>query len=102
MIYPTKENSTDQNMNIQRTCFGHSGLGGSIALCDTCTTTGDIFSIAITTNRLVFDSKPTRKLMRVLYKDVLKMSAPLQFADEIESKENFNGQKEVKVLTEVQ
>ena len=103
MIYPTEEDSSNDDMSLrQRICFGHGGLGGSIALCDACSTTGDVVSIAITTNRLVFDSEPTRELIRVVYKDVLKMQAPLQFADNIENKESINVQKQTKMRMEVQ
>ena len=88
MIYPIEEGQIVGNDNPTRTCFGHSGLGGSIALCDACATTGDIISIAITTNRLVLDSKPTRKILRAVYKDVLRIPAPLPFIEKDGNKEN--------------
>ena len=100
MMYPTAEDQSGgiTSSSQQRTCFGHSGLGGSIALCDISNTTGDVISLAITTNRLVFDSKPTRKILRSVYRNVLKIPVPLQFSEGMEEKKETDIKKRAEDL----
>ena len=72
MLFP-KDSCGTNNDNV----FGHSGLGGSVALCDV--SSGDTISIAITTNRLSFDAAPTRRIMRQIYKE-LELDPPIAFS----------------------
>ena len=74
MLYP-RESSGPNKIKA----FGHSGLGGSIALCDI--SSGDTISIAITTNRLSFDSVSTKKIIREIYKEI-KIDPPYAFLKE--------------------
>lgn len=62
-------------------CFGHSGVGGSIALTRINKKTGDNIQIAITLNRLSFDANVTRKIIRVI-NNKLKLKSPDQFLKE--------------------
>lgn len=71
MVYSEQDDSSDI------TAFGHSGLGGSIGMCDI-QTNGDVYAIAITTNRLSFDAIATRKILRCIYKD-LGLKTPTAF-----------------------
>ena len=61
--------------------FGHSGLGGSIALCQHDLNSGETLSIAITTNRLTFDPTCTRQILRQIF-NALKRPVPSAFVRE--------------------
>jgi len=61
--------------------FGHSGLGGSVGLCRVDTGTGDVLSVAVTLNRLSFDSKLTRQLVRHVF-GALELAVPAQLEKE--------------------
>ena len=58
--------------------FGHSGLGGSVALVRFDPSTGDSLSIALTLNRMSFDSALTRRVMRTVFEQV-KLPVPTAF-----------------------
>jgi hypothetical protein len=47
--------------------FGHSGLGGSIAVCRRNVTTGETIAVAVTLNRLQLDAKTTRAIVRTVF-----------------------------------
>jgi len=74
-IFKISETNNDQ------VCFGHNGLGGSIALTRINKKNGDNIQIAITLNRLSFDAKVTRKIIRVIH-NKLKLQTPDQFLKE--------------------
>jgi aarF domain-containing kinase len=59
--------------------FGHSGLGGSTALCRVAPETGDCISVAITVNRLAADSALTRRVVRHAF---IALSLPVPSAFE--------------------
>jgi len=59
--------------------FGHSGLGGSTALCRC--ENGDVLSVAVTLNRLSFDSSLTRRVVRQAFTE-LQLPVPAAFAKE--------------------
>ena len=59
--------------------FGHSGLGGATALCHCDTATGATVCVAVTLNRLTFDSKLTRRVVRHAFMQ-LKLPVPPAFA----------------------
>jgi CubicO group peptidase (beta-lactamase class C family) len=59
--------------------FGHSGLGGATALCHCDTETGASVCVAVTLNRLTFDSKLTRRVVRHIFTE-LKLPVPPAFA----------------------
>ena len=61
--------------------FGHSGLGGATALCHSDTNTGASVCVAVTLNRLTFDSKLTRGVVRHVFTQ-LKLPVPPAFADD--------------------
>jgi len=46
--------------------FGHSGLGGSIAVCRRNVVTGETIAVAVTLNRLQLDAKTTRLIIRTV------------------------------------
>ena len=58
--------------------FGHSGLGGSVALVSCDIMTGRRVSLAVTVNRLSMDSAATRRIVRHIYSQ-LNMPVPLAF-----------------------
>ena len=53
-----------------RMVFGHSGLGGSVGLCCKDLESGDQISIAVTLNRLSFDAKQTRQIVRTVFAEL--------------------------------
>lgn len=58
--------------------FGHSGLGGSVGLCCKDLESGDQISIAVTLNRLSFDAKRTRQIVRTVFAE-LGLPVPVAF-----------------------
>jgi CubicO group peptidase (beta-lactamase class C family) len=58
MLYDEDQNSIT---------FGHSGLGGSIAVCRRNVATGETIAVAVTLNRLQLDAKTTRLILRTVF-----------------------------------
>ena len=62
-------------------CFGHGGLGGSVALALHNLATGETLAVAVTLNRLQFDAKTTRSIVRTVFSQ-LGLRVPPAFAKE--------------------
>jgi CubicO group peptidase (beta-lactamase class C family) len=60
--------------------YGHSGLGGSVALVRKDLVTGDTLTIAITVNRLQFNAQRSRQIVRHVFR-TLGLPIPSTFAD---------------------
>ena len=70
-VYPREEGDSEMP------CFGHGGVGGSIAFCDP----SNGLSIAVTLNRLTMQTSSTSGRIVAKVYETLGLSAPLQFAD---------------------
>jgi len=73
MTFPTPQQKQEASASV---AFGHTGLGGSVAFCDP--SDGNNLVVAITVNRLAFDARTTRAIIRKIYAG-LKLPIPAQF-----------------------
>jgi len=70
-MYPREEGDSEMP------CFGHGGVGGSIAFCDP----SNGLSIAVTLNRLTMQTSSTSGRIVAKVYETLGLPAPSQFAD---------------------